>query len=321
MISIKIKKKKTHSNKTQIHPESSSPTPFIDKLSVVLDPASDQDAYDIHSGIWPQINDTNVFKDAGKKAKWGKYKLAKRLMLQCLVDVKKAPLLQYAYHGKMADQLRLEFVPVDLGLEGVSQLHAVLTSVVESGWEYFISHGRVTRIDVSVDVPGVRMDEFLFLPPQAITSMHWKVNGHLKTIVHGKKQGDQTVIYDRKEKRLAKGQKWKGPSAIRVERRLVNLKDQKLSSLPLLPNPFAKMQMTVNMPGPPDEKKSDSWSMFEDSVKVRGLGAALALLPDERRTKYRKHLAAHPQPWWDPAAIWAKWPEMLKDLDIVALKA
>jgi hypothetical protein len=60
-----------------------------------------------------------------------------------------------------------------------------------------------------------------------------------------------------------------------------------------------------------------------DSVKVRGLNAALAMLPDteERRTKYRKHLNAHTQPWWKPDAIWAQWPAMLDELKIASAKA
>ena len=47
----------------------------------------------------------------------------------------------------------------------------------------------------------------------------------------------------------------------------------------------------------PAHSKGWEWSIFCDSVKVRGLSDALKLLPVERWTKYRKHLAAHPRPW------------------------
>ena len=60
--------------------------------------------------------------------------------------------------------------------------------------------------------------------------------------------------------------------------------------------------------------------MFCDSVQVRGLTDALALLPVERRTKYRKHLKAHPQPWWNPEKIWQSWPAMLDELKIASTK-
>jgi hypothetical protein len=319
---IKIVYTKIPSNKIQTLPESppKAPKPFIDKISVVLDPASEQDAHDIHAELFSVLDDVEVFKDGGKGAKWGPYKIAKRLKLPNLVDERKYPLLQYAYSGKEAIQLRLEFVPVDLGWEGMKWLHASL-GMIDGGWSYFIKHGRITRLDVTVDVPGVRMDEFHFLPQQALTTMQWNVQGHLQSLVFGKKQGNRTVIYSRDKKRLAKGQNWTGEPEVRIERRLTNLKNQKVSSLPRLANPFSPMQMTLNMPAPPSDGKAWEWSMFEDSVKARGLNAALSLLPEERRTKYRKHLAAHPEPWWDPDLIWAQWPAMLDELKIASSDA
>ena len=319
---IKIIYNKKPSNKAQTLPENlpKASKPFIDKISVVLDPASERDAYDTHAQLFPMFDDEELFKNAGKGAKWGPYKIAKRLKLPNLVDDKKYPLLQYAYSGKKAEQLRLEFVPVDLGWEGMAGLHASL-GMVDGGWGYFIKHGRVTRIDVAVDVPNTRMDGFLFLPQQTLTTMQWKVNGQLQSLVFGKKSGNQTSIYSRNKKRLAKGQSWSGEPEVRVERRLTNLKHQMVSSLPSLPNPFSAMQMTLNLPGPPPDGKAWEWLMFEDSVNVRGLCPALALLPEERRTKYRKHLAAHPQPWWNPDAIWAQWPAMLDELKIASSEA
>lgn len=319
---IIITLKKKPSNKAQTLPENltKAPIPFIDKISVVLDPATEQDAHDTHQELFNILDDKELFKDAGKGAKWGPYKVAKRLKLSSLVDEKKYPLLQYAYSGKQALQLRLEFVPVDLGSNGMIELHAAL-GMLDGGWGYFVKHGRITRIDVAVDIPNTRMDEFLFLPPQALTTMQWKVNGELQSIVFGKKSGNQTSIYSRSAKRLAKGQGWVGKPEVRIERRITNLKNQKVSGLPSLPNPFSKLQMTVNIPGPPPGGKEWEWSVFEDSVKVRGLTAALALLPEERRTKYRKHLAAHPQPWWKPGAIWAQWPVMLNELKIASANA
>ncbi len=56
--------------------------------------------------------------------------------------------------------------------------------------------------------------------------------------------------------------------------------------------------------------------MFEDSVKVRGLTAALAVLPEERRTKYRAYLKEHTKPWWKPDAIWGNWSQALKILEV-----
>jgi hypothetical protein len=154
----------------------------------------------------------------------------------------------------------------------------------------------------SLDIPGIRMDGFLLLPVQALSSMQFWTDGKLTSITHGKTGGDQTLIYNRTKKRLAKGQILPGPTQIRIERRLVISGGKTLEYLETMPNPFAKLQMVESLPGPPPDESPERWSMFEDGVKVRGLAAALALLPVERRTQYRKHLVAHPTPWWSPEA-------------------
>ena len=60
--------------------------------------------------------------------------------------------------------------------------------------------------------------------------------------------------------------------------------------------------------------------MFGDSVQVRGLTAALALLPKERRLKYRAYLKSHPQPWWQPADLWEHWQEIVEESRLTAFK-
>ena len=69
---------------------------------------------------------------------------------------------------------------------------------------------------------------------------------------------------------------------------------------------------------PPSEqvKMLYIWDLFRCTVEVKGLQAALAMLPEDKRTVYRKYLGAHGQPWWDPKAIWANWPVMLDELKI-----
>jgi hypothetical protein len=87
-----------------------------------------------------------------------------------------------------------------------------------------------------------------------------------------------------------------------------------LSKLADLPNPFAGMKLVENMAPPPatdlstDGKVHWRWVMFCDSVQVRGLSGALALLPKDRAQDYKKHLAAHQKSWWQPEQIWSYWP-------------
>ncbi len=71
---------------------------------------------------------------------------------------------------KLATRLRLDFVPVDLGPQGIQDLHIVLITLMPGGWEYFLKHGKITRLDVAVDFPGLAMDDFHFLPTKGATS-------------------------------------------------------------------------------------------------------------------------------------------------------
>lgn len=190
------------------------------------------------------------------------------------------------------------------------------------GWLYFVKHGRITMIEVTVDVPNVTVEDFHVLPPQGPSAMTWKVNGKLETLVLGKSKGNQTKVYDRGKKRIAKGQGWTGPPTTRIERRLRLTKAMPLSQLPSMANPFAHLQMivpTVGCPSTMAKSKEYEWTLFLDSVQVRGLSSALKLLPEERRTTYRKWLEKHPVPWWQPDAIWSHWPSVLDNLEIASL--
>lgn len=320
---------KAPSNKTQTHPKSSHTIPqasqtaasllqehipFIDKLSIVIKPANEADAHAIHSNIWTQFADKSVFQGAGKEALQG-YNRAYRLAINCSVS---RPLIQYRHANKKADVIRLDFNPRKLGPQGLIELRSIMISLVPDGWDYAIKHGRITRIDVMVDLQNTRMDSFVLLPKQGLSTMEWSVDGKLETLKLGKSKGNQTVVYSVKKKRLGQGKAWPGTSVIRVERRLRNPKPDKLDELSALANPFAGMVLCENLPGPPSGKENDwQWSMFGDSVKVRGLIPALALLPVERRTKYRKHIEQHKKAWWNPDAIWAHWPTTLQMLHMI----
>lgn len=210
-------------------------------------------------------------------------------------------------------------MPVDLGPQGMDELHIQLMSILPDGWAYMVQHARVTRIDIAVDLPGVTMDDFVILPQQAMTVSTWKSKGPLESVYVGKSKGNQTRIYSRSQKRLAKKQSWDGAPEVRVERKLINLKDVTLLDLHVMTNPFASVALIDNVPGPPPllgAKKHWQWSLFRDSVHVRGLTAALALLPSAQRTQFRKHLIAHSKPYWNADVIWAGWKPMLNELKI-----
>lgn len=93
-------------------------------------------------------------------------------------------------------------------------------------------------IEVTVDVPNVAVKDFHVLPSQGPSTIVWKWNGKPETLVLGKSKGKQTKVYDRGQKRIAKGQKWTGPPTTRIERRLKLGTGMPLNQLVGLPNPF-----------------------------------------------------------------------------------
>jgi hypothetical protein len=183
----------------------------------------------------------------------------------------------------------------------------------------FMQQAGIAVLEVTTpDRQDVLVDQFHFLANQSETTMQWKVDGKLQTYTHGKPKGNHTAIYDRKAKRIANGKSWQGKEGMRVERRLKAPPIKSLLELPQLPNPFASMQL-VSMPdAPPSEqvKVLYVWDLFRRAADLQGFTAALALLPVEKRTLYRKHLDDYKQPRWNPTAIWANWPKMLDELKI-----
>ncbi|WP_204378160.1 hypothetical protein [Tardiphaga robiniae] len=212
-------------------------------------------------------------------------------------------------------RFRIEFNPSAIGSIGFSELHGVLTSIMPGGWDYVIEYGRISRIDIAVDIPEARPGMFAVLPKQGLSTKEWTVAGKLQTLVLGKKGGNQTLIYNKKAQQLGQGKPWEGKATVRVERRMLNPAIKKLSSLPDLPNPFAALSLTELLNAPPTEKEW-LWSLFKDSVSVRGLPAALARLPKAKRTLYRKHLESQPHQLWGPSVIWTNWLAALGEHDL-----
>jgi hypothetical protein len=43
-------------------------------------------------------------------------------------------------------------------------MHATLSTMMEGGWRLFVDHGRISRLDVAVDLLGVRMTKLKMVP-------------------------------------------------------------------------------------------------------------------------------------------------------------
>ena len=304
---------------SQQQQEGNHPIPFLDKISVTLTVPTKEEGCEMWKAHSDAEKDTTTFFQA-PKAKG--YNRSYRLALPSVLDGKKWPHYQVRGGAGCMTHLRIEFVPVDLGFTGLEDLHAVLSALMNGGWSYMIKHGRITRLDVSVDFPTATMDEFHFLPAQGATTTKWARSGNLQSFQQGQPNGNCTMIYDRGAKRKAKGKSWQNKVGVRVERRLRNLAIG-LNQLPALKNPFSGMEMVKRIVGPPpgEMKQPYIWALFLDAAETTGLPAALAKLPVKKRTDYRAHCKKHCVDWWGPEALWAGWQPMLKELKIADPKA
>jgi hypothetical protein len=288
---------------------------LIDKITILIDLPSQTAIETITSDALDILPDHPKFKSA--KAKQG-YRLTGVISV---IATKKRPVhIQIAPKTEGKPFMRLEFNPAKIGAAGLLELHEVLSQFLPGGVGYLIAHGRLSRLDIAVDFAvdnsRLAMDDLIFFPHDGAPFVReYGMGGHLQTTMLGKGTGNQWKLYRKdKEQKVKKGRII--PATIRIERVLRGQK-MKLASLPAMENVFAPTTFSHTLPPRPDWETESRWTLFCDSVKVRGVTNALLLMPGARRVKYRKHIKDCPAPWWNPTAMWEQWQPLLADLKLV----
>jgi hypothetical protein len=287
---------------------------LIDKISILVDAPLEAAVAEITSDALDALPLNPKFKPS--KAKQG-YKLTGVVWV---LGGKRPVYIQVAPKAAGKPLMRLEFNPAKIGSAGLHELHTVIAQFLPGGFGYLVAHGRVSRIDIAVDFAvassRLAMDDLVFFPHDGAPFVReYGVGGHLQTTMLGKGGGNQWKLY-RKDKEQKVKKKRTIPATIRVERVLRGQK-MKLISLPTMPNVFAPTTFANSLPPRPEWEKENPWTLFCDSVKVRGVTNALMLLPNARRAKYRKHIKDHQSPWWQPNEIWSQWKPLLSQLNIL----
>lgn len=220
---------------------------------------------------------------------------------------------------------RFEFNPAALGKSGIEcfqhELHGVLMN--EHPWEKIAKTCRVTRLDIAVDLLGVRMEDLIIVP--GITKQQLKkfaifsASGKLETIYPIYKHGAKAPlrIYDKAQQLSDTGApaKFEGVAYARVEAELdgKKLQGKPLMSLHKLKNPFLGLGVIdpTNPVSPPESLHA--WSYFLDSCRMRGKEGALEMLPtDELRSVYAQTLEKADRRLWNPEKLWKHWPKVLE---------
>lgn len=290
-----------------------SPLLFIDRLVVKLNFLPDEDPHQVHNALFPLFDDPECFSYT-KPA--NSVQVEKKIVLTSVTNSKHHPHFVYRHANHQAQWMRLTLHPRDMGLQGFEDLHNILSQFTNYGWGSFVCDAKVTQIEVSIDLQGIPFNSVHVLPDQAKTMTVYKSGKQVETIYIGKPKSNQTVIYDRAAKRKKQGQDDKAGPCTRIERKKTSL-NLMVHELGKLTNPFSHVKF-VSVPAvpPPFEAKEYLWVLFTDAVAQRGLDPALKLLPQAKRTKYRKFIAGQKHDWWMPKVIWQAWPGVLDTLEL-----
>lgn len=272
--------------------------PFIDRLSVTLIFPTEY-REEILLKAMKALKNKGIFQSGPRSSNYRQSRF-----IACSGSVERVVFQTDSRSGDVPD-CRFEFNPSKLGVSGFLGLNSMLLEIFPEGWDFVAQRGRVSRVDVAVDISGAQMEHFLFLPQQALSGFAWRRNGRLQTIYLGRPRSNQFRIYDKTAEQKAKGVNL-GANVIRIEKVLRNPKTS-LCDLAKLPNPFAALKLISALPALPQNEKLEPWLGFTDSVQVRGLVAALALQPVARGTRYRKILKSSEANWWAPESIWKGW--------------
>jgi len=194
------------------------------------------------------------------------------------------------------------------------QLESVVVGALS--FEHILSTSKVTRLDIAVDIIGIRIDA-LDLQFGGEGKSHWYYSGagQPETGYLGIKQSDKnapwTAYNKRKQLKETAGsgkQLYGGLSHTRLE---FHAKPNKpLGELKHYPNPFT--QISVAYPVAPKGVSLYAWQFFLDACQRRGHKQALALIPDGQvKGRYVKALTTAHETFWRPEKIWAVWEQSL----------
>jgi hypothetical protein len=201
--------------------------------------------------------------------------------------------------------LRIDFKPAKNGLNGISDVIALLDLITPMGGRHIITNGTFTRYDIAIDIWGESVDEVLVFSKRSQKhGVYTNRRGIPETVYMGTVRSDRTVAYSKTHKST-------GQTSLRIERRM--RRRCKGHELPDILDPFRVVQLVHTRSLLP---LLDGLipQMFFDSVRLRGLNRVLATLPPAQRRAI-KAVLNDPDKSMLPstAQIWSGWHQLLRD--------
>lgn len=292
--------------------------PKIDKLSLTYSgiPPSEYEAVLAQFFSWE--SDKELLKNAGN---FGKQNYKNRFELTYPGNGEKI-LIELNPKKSSTSFMRLEFNPAKLGLEGMEFLRLRIESILCNNypWQDIAAKGRVTRIDIAVDIIGTYADidslQAMEAPQatKAIPGKKWGFyasSGETETIylgVKGKGKLAPIILYNKAQQLTDTNSPpmYGNCPHIRVEVR--KTPQCSITSLLSMKNPLLDVSIIDSFQPVTPPETPHAWRFFLDCCHLRGKEHALSLLPSEElREAYAKALKTAEHKLWRPEKLWEKW--------------
>ena len=294
--------------------------PVIDRLAVTYPVPSVADQASIRDRLASLASDPSdpTVAKWEKQKKWGAVKYARSYDL--MVGNDQRVLIQCTAGKSKVAFLRFEFNPNRIGPEGVARFRELLPEITggKVNYEQLANAGKVTRIDIAVDLINIDMEDLLVTTPKpGVTMGYFGVTGKTETkYLNINKKGSNLYVYDRREhlrklhqQGVGSGPEYGDTKHTRVEVR--TKADKPIVSLPGLQNRLTGIDLIdIEAAEPPEQEHH--WRLFQDSCRYRGLGGALELLPGDVREDYEAAIKAVSGELWQPERLWGLWADAVE---------
>ena len=123
----------------------------------------------------------------------------RRYRLQCEIPIPNSTssfLIQAGPRFPGIADYRFEFNPTKIGPDGLSYIRKFIDSVTGIGTNALFANGKVTRIDIALDLPGLSLDEVIVRSKgQRKHGVYTSQTSRLETLYLGSVKSNRTVAY------------------------------------------------------------------------------------------------------------------------------
>jgi hypothetical protein len=275
----------------------------IDKISITIRDPDPKQVNEIYNDLKQYAHSDPLNRYQIKPSRWR--------FLECSIPIPISDLysknhvrFEVGARHRCHPDYRLEFNPSKIAPNGITEFFDFIGSITGVDLCVLLPSGIITRIDIAFDLYGLSLDNVVVRSRSAQkVGVYTDRHGNPESVMLGTPRSNRTVAYSKVHE--------DGRTSVRLERRL---KPRfKVSDLPKLADPFAKVQMIGTGAFLPflDGVVAEH---FFDSIRIRGVTPVVNKLPPAARRAIKAMLR-------DPAMsviphterAWRGWPQLLRD--------